>query len=215
MTQIRDDMIALVAEALDVPASRVDPDLPVEDLGLFEDEWREVFVRIAERNGRNVGELLATMPIYSIARSDAVMSGLQDLAAVSTAARDRLAGYTTQVNLDTINSLAATIETGHYVPSGEMSDPVHMPRSRLHVGLKYGLLATAAAILPRFFAERRSCAPLCGGSFNHGALDPIIPQLVGAVLFLVIVGVLLGPALLDPILTRRAKRKRRDKYSGI
>ncbi|WP_299614418.1 acyl carrier protein [uncultured Tateyamaria sp.] len=159
MTDALSTLKNFVAETLNVPVEGIDIDKSIEDLGLDDEEWRDALEHAAQVHNVPMADLLNTMPVYRIKRGDMAMDSLRDLAAFSPRASAMLHEFTTRIHVDTVRSLAQSVEARRYVESGQMSDSLHKPNTPLWV-IGKGIVLTALATGVPFFNMLAPCNPL-------------------------------------------------------
>lgn len=209
MTEPLETLTHIAARILNVPEGDINVDAPVNELGLDDEEWRDAFEEAATRHSVEFVDILNTMPVYRIKRSDMVMDSLADLAAFSPRASAMLHEFTTRLHEDTLRSLAQSIAAGRYIPSGRMSESLHKPNTPAWVVGKGLVLTAIASVLP-LINVLRPCNPFQRYCFEQPmALYVDIAQFTFPILFAVIL-LWLGPGLYDiwiDVKKQRARRK--------
>ncbi|WP_299545924.1 hypothetical protein [uncultured Tateyamaria sp.] len=198
---------------LNEPAETLDIDLPVVDLRLDDDEWRDMMEEAAEIHDVPIIDIINTAPIYRIKRGDMAMASLSDFAAFSPRASAMLAEFTTQLHLDTLRSCAASIEAGRYVASGLRSDDMHRPKAPVTVIAKGVGIWGAAIGLPLINAFG-PCNPICRNCFAPPATKFWEIAVYSLPLAIGVFALWLGPGLYEIWDDVRKQTKRSKTRSG-
>lgn len=215
MTSTLHTFIQIASRILNRPESELDPDTPLQDLGFEDEEWRDMLEEACELHGAPLNEIINTLPVYRLKRSDTSLASLSELATFSTRATAMLAVSTTQIHLDTLRSLAASVDKGRYVPSGQMSDDLHQPNTPAWVvGKGIGLVSVAVGLpLLNAFGP---CNPICRDCFAPPSERFWEIGVYSFPAMLIITALWFGPGLYeiwceDRKLKRRGKRRAKDR----
>lgn len=156
--------IQIASRILNRPVSELDPDLPIQELGFVDRDWRNLVEEVCDTHGVPLTDIIDTMPTYHFQRSGRTLGSLREAAAFSDRAACLLGQFTTRLHLDTLRSLTASVEDGRYVESGLLGENLHRPNSRVWVLGKLGALSALALGLPLYNAFG-PCTPLCSDCF--------------------------------------------------
>lgn len=161
-------IVKRAAHTLGVADTDIDVNADIADLGLDADDVQDILEDVAGMFGVPLIDIINTLPVYRIKRGDMTMASLQDIAAFSPWASALLSELTTKTDIETLASLAASIDAGRYVPSGRKSDDLHRPKPPAWVIAKaVGIWATA--LLVPLFNVFRPCNPLAQFCFTPAA----------------------------------------------
>lgn len=207
MTTPLETLTKIVSRNLIRPVVEIDVDVAVQDLGLDDDDYWDLLEEACQIHGACLPELLNSMPLYRARRSDLAMDSLRDLAAFSQRAADMLAASTFRVKLDTLRSLASTLENGRYVESGLMSDDIHQPSAPIKV-IGKGLTIFAVAVGVPMYQAFKSCAPFCKNYFASTSEKFWNLGIITLPLGLFVLIFWLGPGIYELVLAYWKKVKR-------
>lgn len=153
-------LLRISSEVIGVSEDELEIDTPLPELGFDDDDYREVFAGSAEAFGADLDAIINSMPVYRFGRSDTIMESLEKISAFSSRARALLAKHTSCTELDTLRSMAQSLEAGHYVKSGMQSGPLHEPSSKTAELTKAGVWLSLATAFPALNAWG-PCNPVC------------------------------------------------------
>lgn len=207
MSRTLHTLTSIASRILNEAEVKLDPDTPLEDLGFDDEEWRDMLEEACEIHDVNLAELVNTMPVYRFKRSDSGLASLSEIAAFSPKAAEMLADSTTRVHLDTLRSLAASLDAGRYVPSGLMSDDLHQPSKPAWVVAKGTGLVAMAVGLPLLNAFG-PCNPICRDCFAPPAEKFWEFGVFSFPLLLVVTAFWFGPGLYEFWYDSRKNKKR-------
>ncbi|KIC14467.1 hypothetical protein [Leisingera sp. ANG-Vp] len=201
-------LLKVSSEVIGAPEEELEIDTPLPELGFDDDDYREVFARSAEEFGTDIEAIINSMPVYRFGRNDTILGSLEKLAAFSPRARDLLSKHTTCIELDTLRSMAQSLEAGRYVKSGIQSDPLHEPASRIAELTKASLFLAVATALPALNAWG-PCNPICKDCFAPASVKfaEIAVYSYPAALFLMSLAYI--PGLIE-LFDDRQKQRARD-----
>jgi len=204
----------IAARILGEPAHDLDVDLDVEELGLDGDDCHDMMEEAAQAHGVPLIDIINTMPVYRIKRGDMVMWSLVDLAAFSPRAAQMVATFTIKMQIDTLRSLATSIETGRYVSSGQTTGDMHVPNTPPWVLGKAGGIWGMALGLPLLNAFG-PCNPICRNCFAPPDVKFWEIGVYSLPVALVATVLWLGPGLFNMWDTSRRKKARGKKRRAL
>lgn len=210
MTNTLQHLTKIAARILRSDDTAIDPDTPLEELRLDPEEVQDIFEEACETLGIPIVDIINTMPIYRFKRGDAVMWSLMDISAFSPKAAQALQSYTTKVNLDTLRSMAQSIDQKRYVPSGRMSDDIHQPSTKKWV-IGKGVLLSAFALGVPLMNAIGPCNPICRDCFATPTEKFWEIGIYTLPLYVAVVSVWFGPGLYD--LWRAEHKHKRRKHT--
>ncbi|WP_299206988.1 acyl carrier protein [uncultured Tateyamaria sp.] len=161
-------IVERAARILGVAEADIDVNADVAELGLDAGDVQDMLEDVAEVFDAPLIDIINTLPVYRIKRGDMTMASLQDIAAFSPWASALLSELTTKTDIETLTSLAASIDAGRYVPSGRKSEDLHRPKPPEWVIAK-AVGIWAAALLVPLFNVFRPCNPLAQFCFTPAA----------------------------------------------
>jgi len=207
MTTPFETVIEIASRILNQPASALDLDAPLHDLGFDDEEWRDMLEEACEIHDVALIDIINTMPVYRFKRSDQIMHSLIDIAPFSLRATAMLADYTTQMNLDTLRSIAASVEASRYVSSGLMSEDLHQPNTRAWV-LGKGFTLTALALGFPLLNAFGPCTPICRDCLAPPSEKFWEIGIYSLPIMLILLILWFGPGLYEIVSDRRKKKLR-------
>lgn len=142
---------AAIHEVTGLIPGRIAADATLDDLVETDKQFRDIWSRAAEIRGVEIVPIITTMPVYTPAPSPTTWS-LRWLAVLGDEARDVLDDTAVKMDLDTVESVARSLDAGRWVPSGVPAPSSVEPLSKGEFAL-WSLLPLAllllAAVLPR------------------------------------------------------------------
>jgi hypothetical protein len=205
----------IASDVLGIPESGLRPSMRMTALKARTADYQLIFERSAAALGVEMTPIINSMPIYSVKAGDSTMSSLRMLGGILPSARSLLARLTVEPVDDTLDSIAASLRSGHFQDSGLKQPPLHQPytlRGFLAWLLLPPLLLMVILPVGVAFMEYRQC---CG----EGEALPYIlgrawrgngPILLGLPLTLLILVGQLVPGLWA---LRQEEKLRRDRQS--
>ncbi|SMX31054.1 hypothetical protein [Octadecabacter ascidiaceicola] len=198
-----DVLLDVVNETLGCDRSTLTPETTFYDLDVDTYEYQSIFAQTCERTGKNLSKVVNSMPIYTLGASEWTMTSLQNLAAFSPKADQLLLRYNVREQVDTLGSVALSIEAETYVSSAKLGELAYPARTKRYVVIwSLVILIGLACIVPIAFAFMPRCTATC--ELPRWSLSRDVLPFFGSMAAL-----LLAAAYVPGILALRKVRRRR------